>query len=188
MTRLLLWSQTPAQCWQKAVSVPQGPSFTGLILLSVFLKKNVVYLDVIFFFILCKLVVRYFTIHKLSSGLVLCEFWIYHSFEDSRYSVNINCAGEQAGNVLVTHSFAPLLSAGGWSSKSLLKFMYPVILSVLVLASFSLKPFAKGLTFWYPVASKWHAAAVNYTFWIIHVCVLPAFLFIFIAILPHHTK
>lgn len=188
MTRLLLWTQSPAQCWQKAVSVPQGPSFTGLILLSVFLKKNVVYLDVIFFFILCKLVVRYFIIHKLSSGLVLCEFWICCSFEDSRQSVNINCAGEQAGDVLVTHSFAHFLSAGGCSSKSLLKFMYPVIVSVLVLASFLLKPSAKGPTFWYPMAFQWHAAAVNYTFWIIHVSLLTAFLFIFIAILPHYTK
>lgn len=124
MTRLLLWTQTPAQCWQKAVSVLEGPSFTGLILLSVFLKKNVVYLDVIFFFILCKLVVRYFIIHKLSSGLGLCEFWICHSFKDSRYSVNINCEGEQAGDVLLTHSFAHFLSGGGCSSKALLKFIF----------------------------------------------------------------
>lgn len=100
----------------------QGPSFTGLILLSVFLKKNVVYLDVIFFFLICKLVVRYFITHKLSAGLVLCEFWICHSFEDSSCSGNISCTGEQAGAVFVMHSFAHFLSTGGCSSKSLLKF------------------------------------------------------------------
>lgn len=131
---------------------------------------------------LCKVVVRHFIIHKLSSGgLVLCEFWICPSFENSRYPVNINCVGEEAGDVLVMHNFAHFLSAGGCSSKSLLEFMYSVIVSMLVLASFSPKPFAKGPTFWYPF--KWHAAAVNYTFWVI-TCVL----LIFIAILPHHTK
>lgn len=59
-------------------------------------------LDVIFFFIVCKLVVRCIISSKLSSGLMLCRFWTCHSVEDSRWSVNMNCTGELAGNVLVT--------------------------------------------------------------------------------------
>lgn len=133
----------------------EGPSFTELTLLSVFLKKNVVCLDMIFFFIICRLVVRYFISSKLSSGLMLCGFCLCHSLEDSRYSVNINCTGEQAGNVLVTYNFAHLLSAGGCSSKwkGLLMFMHPSILSMLVLASFSPSP-CQGLE---PIDTKWHS-------------------------------
>ena len=80
----------------------EAPSFTELTLLSVSLKKNVVCLDAIFFFIICKLVFRYFISRKLSSGLTLCVFCICHSVEESRYSVNMSCTGEQAGNALVT--------------------------------------------------------------------------------------
>lgn len=127
----------------------EGPFFTELTLLCVFLKKNVVCLDVIFFFIICKLLVRYFISNKSSSCLMFRGFCICHAVEDSRYSVNMNCTREQAGNVLVTYSFAHFLSAGGCSSKwkFLLMFMHSSILTMLVLASFSPSPLPKGPTY-----------------------------------------
>lgn len=87
----------------------EGPSCTELTLLSVFLKKNVVCFDVIFFFIVCKLVVRCFIIQAWSDVCICC------SVEASGDSVNINFTGGQAGNVLVAYDFAQLLSAGGCS-------------------------------------------------------------------------
>lgn len=172
----------------------EGPSFTELTLLSVFLKKNVVYFDVIFFFIICKSMVRYFLSDKSSSGLMLCGFCICHSVEDSRYSVNNNCTDEQAGNVLVTYNFSHFLSAGGCFSKwkFLLMFMHSIILSMVVLASFSPSP----LPWVQPIDAKWHSEDMQQqliTSFEFFTCIcpmlfLPALIFIFITILPEHTK
>jgi len=86
--------------------VLKGPSFTELTLLSVFLKKNVVCFNVVFFFITYRLVVRFFTINKFRPGLTLFRFCTSYSVEDSRFSVNISFASEEALSVLVTYHFA----------------------------------------------------------------------------------